>query len=74
MAAIVNPKTGKKLFLHTKEGRGKCPLYFFSYDPLDSIEIPQGFEIRISRKSGHPYITKIGAELHASKPKNIDYW
>lgn len=53
-----NKKTNRTLFLHRIIGNGKKYLYFFSYDIIGSIPLPDGLEVNHS-KSGQPYVKKI---------------
>ena len=57
--SAVNIKTGRSLFLHRIVGRSKKYLYFFSYEIIDSISLPEGFEV-LRSKSGQPYVKKKG--------------
>lgn len=51
-------KRKEKFWLHSKE-RGKRKLYFFTKDPADAIpDIPKGFEVFESAKSGLPMIRR----------------
>jgi hypothetical protein len=56
--SVVNPKTGRTLFLHIKKGNGNTDLYVFAYEIVGSVEFPHGFILKFSPKNGQPYLIK----------------
>ena len=56
--SVVNPKTHKTLFLHKKLGLRVHHLYFFGYEIVDSVDLPEDMEVKFSKRSGHPYVAK----------------
>ena len=46
---------GVKYYLHTRGGR----LFFFSKDPKDSIDQPQGMKVVENPKTGLPLVKKV---------------
>ena len=53
-----NSRTEKTQWLHVTQGRnGK--LYYFSKDIVDSIPLPDGYEVLTSQYTGMPYLKKI---------------
>jgi len=58
MFSTKNPKNGNTLFLHVSKGmKSGTPIYYFSKQIVDSVDIPDGWELLYSR-AGHPYIRK----------------
>ena len=70
--SILNPKTGKELFLHKKKGKGDSDLYYFAYEIVDAVELPENLEVKLSSKSGHPYAIK--KETVYVQPSGVDNW
>ena len=53
-----NSRTGKTQWLHVTQGNnGK--LYYFSKNIVDSIPLPDGYEVLTSQYTGMPYLKKI---------------
>ncbi|MBU5690249.1 MAG: hypothetical protein QXM68_04030 [Candidatus Aenigmatarchaeota archaeon] len=50
-------KKGEKYYLHFSE---KKKVYYFSKDPVDSIDLPIGYEVVESPRTALPVLRKIG--------------
>jgi hypothetical protein len=64
MFSVVNSKTGKTWYLHTKivqlRSGKKQTIFYFSYDTKDALEhIPKGYEISWIERSSMPVLKKI---------------
>lgn len=55
-----NPETGKKekWYVHRHEGKGRRLIYHLSKDSRNAIDLPPGFEVVVSPKSGIPILRK----------------
>jgi len=53
-----SPKNGQLYWLHTMKNKYGGTLYFFSKDIVDSIDLPDGFDIVISKYTGLPRLKK----------------
>jgi hypothetical protein len=51
-------KKGEKFYLHMSEK--KRNIYYFSKDPAGSIDLPIGYEVVESPRTGLPVLRKIG--------------
>lgn len=51
-------KKGEVFYLHVSQK--KKNIYYFSKDPVDAIDLPFGFEVVESPKTGMPVLRKIG--------------
>lgn len=54
MAYEYTNSKGVKYYLHTKGGK----LFYFSKDPTDAIDLPEGMEVSENPKTGLPMIRK----------------
>jgi len=54
---------GQTYYLHTKEVRlrsGRTQrIFFFSKDPSDSIDMPEGYKVIESKRTGLPLLKKV---------------
>lgn len=51
-------KKGVTYWLHEREGKGGAKLFFFSKNPENSIDLPEGFEVIENERTGLPMIKK----------------
>lgn len=51
-------KKGVTYWLHEKEGKGGAKLFYFSKNPENSVDLPEGFEVVENEKTGLPIIKK----------------
>ncbi len=58
MAFSYTNKKGITFWLHEKEGKGGVKLYYFSKDPTNAIDLPEGFTVVENPKTGLPMIKK----------------
>jgi hypothetical protein len=45
-------------YLHFREGRGGAKLFFFSKDPSNAIDLPEGFEVFENPKTSLPMVRR----------------
>jgi len=55
---VFKNKKGEKFWLHEWAGSGQKKLIYFSKDPRNAIDLPKGFEIVESPKTGLPILKK----------------
>jgi hypothetical protein len=49
---------GQVFFLHSKDGKGGAKLFFFSKNPSDAIDLPDGFEVIENPKTFLPMVRR----------------
>lgn len=62
MPAAVKLKSGRILYLHKKPSpypQHSHYLYYFSRDPTNAIDLPEGFEIVANSRNGFPTCRRI---------------
>lgn len=60
MAFSFKNSKGLVYCLHSREGKGGARLFFFSKNPSDSIDLPEGYEIFENPRTGLPMVRKKG--------------
>jgi hypothetical protein len=55
---VYKNKKGKKFWLHVKIGRGGTKLYYFSKDPRNAVNLPPGYVVVESARTGLPILRK----------------
>ena len=57
--SVVSKKTGETYYLHSTTGSGNVVLYYFSREIIGALDLPDGYEIVYSKRSGTPFVRKI---------------
>ncbi|MCD6434730.1 MAG: hypothetical protein J7L14_03890 [Candidatus Diapherotrites archaeon] len=58
MAFSYKNKKGITYYLHVKEGRGGTPLYYFSREQNNAIDLPSGYVVKENKQTGMPYLKR----------------
>jgi hypothetical protein len=55
-------KDKRKWYIHKYEGKGRRQIYFLDRDEREAIDLPDGFEVIESPKSGIPMLRKLSSK------------
>lgn len=49
---------GQVYYLHSREGRGGAKLFFFSKDPTNGVDLPEGYDVFENPRTGLPMVKR----------------
>jgi len=58
MAFSFKNSKGVTYWLHKRVGRGGATLFFFSKDPTDAVDKPEGYDVFENARTGLPMLKK----------------